>query len=449
MVSDRLAGRLYDALEKSPKRFDRLLHNAAVYQDLQLLEPERSAKQRQKEYVIKKLSLCMAVLLSGILLSLVIWIKEGTDAGISGNKLVRNAYGEGSKVVTLVASDAEESVELVLELEEKEYTRQELSDCLEVFLPLLEECMLGQNESFDRVSYDLNLIEQIDGYPFTVEWLTDETYIDYKGRLVQDILESPQVVELTAQIGCGNFEVRHTFSCYVHTKALQPDKAELLARLINVIERESRKEEFMTLPSEIDGQTLYWSGKRSHNGLILLAMTPILTLLLYFGRDRDLHRQVADREEQMRMDYPELVSALALLIGAGMTVPGAWNKVAADYLVRRKKTKEKRYAYEEMLFMLHEMESGAAQAEAYERFGRRCRIASYNKLAAMLSQNVRKGSASLAALLREEARNVFEERKHMARALGEKAGTKLLAPMMLILCMIMVIIMVPAVTIYF
>ena len=448
-MSDRLARKLYNTLEKMPKKPNRILYNIAVYQDLQTLEPEGSTRERQKEYVVKKLSLCCMVLLGGILLSLIVWAKEGLDAQIMENRLARNAYGEGTKSVALVASDTEETIELVLELEEKAYTQQELKDSLKTFLPLLEECVLGQNESFDEITYDLNLVDGISGYPFTVEWLTEEAYIDYEGRLVQDILESPQLVELTAEISHGNFQVSQVLPCYVHTKALQPGKAELLARRINEAEQESRQEEFMTLPSEIDGKPLRWSGKRSHNGLILLVLTPILTVLLYLGKDQDLHKQVADREAQMRLDYPELVSALALLIGAGMTVAGAWRKVAADYLIRKRETKEKRYAYEEMLLMLHEMDSGVSQTKAYEHFGRRCRSASYNKLATMLSQNVRKGSANLAALLREEAENSFEERKHTARSLGEKAGTKLLAPMMLMLCMIMVIIMIPAFTSYF
>ncbi|MCM1183075.1 MAG: type II secretion system F family protein [Roseburia sp.] len=448
-MGDRPARWLYDMLERLSGKPNGLLHNMAVYRDLQTLEPEGNTRERQKEYVVKKLSLCGAVLLGGILLSLVVWMKEGPEARIADNRLTRNAYGEGSRSVTLVASDAEESVELVLELEEKAYTRQELEDHMETFLPLLEECVLGQNESFDRIEYDLNPVDGISGYPFAVEWLTDEEYIDCDGGLVQDTLENPKIVELTAQISCGEFRVSHVIPCYVHTKALQPEKAELLARQLNAAEQESRQEEFVTLPSEMNGQPLSWSAKRSHNGLLLLVGTLILTVLLYFGRDRDLHKQVEDREAQMRLDYPELVSALALLIGAGMTVAGAWRKVAADYLARKKMTKEKRYAYEEMLLMLHEMDNGESQAKAYEYFGRRCRSASYNRLAAMLSQNVRKGSANLAALLREEAERSFEERKHAARTLGEKAGTKLLAPMMLMLCMIMIIIMIPAFTGYF
>ncbi|MDE5824150.1 MAG: type II secretion system F family protein, partial [Lachnospiraceae bacterium] len=168
-----------------------------------------------------------------------------------------------------------------------------------------------------------------------------------------------------------------------------------------------------------------------------------------YCKDRDLHKQVVDREEQMCMDYPEIVSSLALLIGAGMTVPNAWNKIARDYKQRCERGSGKRYAYEEMLLTIYEMESGVVQAKAYERFGRRCRIPSYNKLSTMLSQNIKKGAANLPLLLKEEAAEAFEERKHTARRLGEKAGTKLLMPMMMFLGITMLIIMVPAFQNYF
>ena len=43
---------------------------------------------------------------------------------------------------------------------------------------------------------------------------------------------------------------------------------------------------------------------------------------------------------------------------------------------------------------------------------------------------------------------LLEERKHTARKLGEKAGTKMLVPMMMLLGIVMVIITVPALTSY-
>ncbi|MBO6000030.1 MAG: hypothetical protein J6P87_10115 [Lachnospiraceae bacterium] len=67
----------------------------------------------------------------------------------------------------------------------------------------------------------------------------------------------------------------------------------------------------------------------------------------------------------------------------------------------------------------------------------------YSKLAALLSQNLRKGGGVLIRSLEEEAQTAFEERKNIARQLGEEAGTKLLFPMVLMLAVTMVMIIIP------
>lgn len=75
-------------------------------------------------------------------------------------------------------------------------------------------------------------------------------------------------------------------------------------------------------------------------GILFLFATPLLAVVIYFGMDRDLKKQVADRNEQLKLDYPEIVSSLALLIGAGMTVPNAWQRVAKDYRIKSRKRAE-------------------------------------------------------------------------------------------------------------
>lgn len=40
--------------------------------------------------------------------------------------------------------------------------------------------------------------------------------------------------------------------------------------------------------------------------------------------------------KQMKCDYPEIVAKLSLLVGAGMTVRMAWEKIVVDYRVRQK-----------------------------------------------------------------------------------------------------------------
>lgn len=448
-VGELLAKWLYGRLERMRRKPDKILHNSAVREDLQTLEPAGNTQARQKDYVIKKLSICIMIVVIGVTFSIALWIKDGIETEIVDNSIERNLYGDGAKKVSLIAEDGDEEYCISLDIEEKSYTDEELMQMIETALPDLERSILGENESADRVAYDLRLVKRIEGYPLDVEWRVDEEYLDYEGHLVKDRLDAPVPVELTAVISCGSFALEHTFSMMICSKAVQPGKAELMERQISEQESNSRSDKKVTLPSEIGGQKIHWSYKRSYRGLLLLAATPLLVLLVYFGRDRDLHRQVEDREEQMRLDYPEIVSSLALLIGAGMTVPNAWMKIAGDYKNRKAQTGRKRYAYEEMLLTIYEMESGVSQMKAYEHFGRRCRIPSYNKLATLLSQNIRKGAANLPLLLREESKDAFEERKHLARSMGEKAGTKLLVPMMMLLGITLVIIMVPAFQTYF
>ena len=100
--------------------------------------------------------------------------------------------------------------------------------------------------------------------------------------------------------------------------------------------------------------------------------------------------------------------------------------------------------YEEILLTCNELQSGRSESEAYDHFGKRCQVSVYMKLSTLLAQNIRKGSNDLLHMLRQEADIAFAERKNLAKKLGEEAGTKLLLPMMMMLCIVMVIIMIPA-----
>lgn len=443
-MGDKLARWLYSRLEAMQKKPDRILYNSTVREDLQTLEPVGDTAKRQKEYVIRKLSVCSLVVVCGVVLSTVLWISDGMSTRIVDNQIGRNAYGDGSRSVSLVADSGENIYHIPVTVSEKYYSQQELTQMAYDALPIIEKQVLGKNVSFDRVEYDMCLSKNVAGYPFIVEWRTDDAYMDSEGHLIQDRLAEPVLMELTAVLSCESYQMEHDMTVRIHSKAILPDISERLARQVSDMEESTREQQHMTLPSEIENQYIHWSYQRSYRGLLFLLMTPVLACLIYYSKDRDLHKQVVDREEQMRMDYPEIVSSLALLIGAGMTVPNAWNKIAKDYKQRCEKGGRKRYAYEEMLLTIYEMENGIVQAKAYEHFGRRCRIPSYNKLSTMLSQNIKKGAANLPLLLKEEAAEAFEERKHTARKLGEKAGTKLLMPMMMFLGMTMLIIMVPA-----
>jgi hypothetical protein len=66
------------------------------------------------------------------------------------------------------------------------------------------------------------------------------------------------------------------------------------------------------------------------------------------------------------------------------------------------------------------------------------------KLASLLEQNRKTGLKNLRYLLEEEVAAAFEERKNIAKRLGEEAGTKLLLPLFLMLGIVMVMVVAPA-----
>ncbi|MBQ7944802.1 MAG: type II secretion system F family protein [Lachnospiraceae bacterium] len=441
----KIAEKLYQWLSSKGGGTYRFLHNVQVYQDMKLLEPTVTNPKKHKEYVIEKLTLCVMIMLVGFILTLLFMMQEANEKRVEDNALYRNQYGAGSKSVELIAHTADEEITLTVELGEREYTEEELLAMEEDFYKALIEQFLGENESPDLVCYDLNLVTAVDGYPFQISWqMEPNEYMDETGHLLMDTVEKPIVMELMANVSCGEYQSCYPFAVCIGNRAVPISMEEKLTKELLQTEEASRKEDFLLLPAEYQKEAINWEYPGGGTGILFLILTPLTAVLIYFGKDKDLHQKVEERDEQLRMDYPELVSKLALLIGAGMTVTNAWNRITADYRRKREKTGIKRFAYEEMLITTYELESGASQKDALEHFGKRCRAPCYIKLATLLSQNLRKGSTNVFDLLQEEATFALEDRKKLAKKKGEQAGTKLLFPMMLLLGIVMILMIVPA-----
>ena len=133
-------------------------------------------------------------------------------------------------------------------------------------------------------------------------------------------------------------------------------------------------------------------------------------------------------------DFPDIVSKIALLINAGMILKEAWIKVSetGDSPI-----------YQEMKKTVFEMENGMAEVDAYYNFGTRCVIPEIKKFASTLSQGVVKGNAELVSMVQEQSAEIWLAKKHRAKQQGEKAGSKLMIPIMIMFVGILVVIIVP------
>ena len=131
-----------------------------------------------------------------------------------------------------------------------------------------------------------------------------------------------------------------------------------------------------------------------------------------------------------------------------MTVSRAWERIVVSYENRctvQSGAEQEIPVYEEMRITYHQIRDGIGERLAYEQFGERIQLQVYRRLATLLVQNLRKGTAGLSRLLEKEMQDAFDVQENLAKKQGEELQTKLLLPMMLMLGLVIVIIMIPAI----
>lgn len=417
-------------------------------EDMEILYP-REAKERLKSYNTGKLSTVLFLISIGALLSMAFYLSALMNKKLSEDGwLQRNSYGKGSLRVELEAWEGKKKEELQLEVQEREYTSKQLGEMLPEVRKALENEVRGDNSTLNEVSKDLNFPSSLPGYPFQITWeCGNYKLIHSDGKVTTKQLgEKGEITELRAVLTCGEEQWEEIFAVRVCPPALTEEERfrKLLEETAVKREKASRQEEGFLLPERVEMRQISWKEKITDNSILLFALFVAAGCILYRLQDRDLKKKLEQREEQLLLSYPEFISKLALLMGAGLPIRSAFQRMAADYQNRKTRKQELIYVYEELTLACREMESGITEAQAYEHFGQRCRLTQYRKCAALLSQNLKKGASGLLQALQQEAEHAFEERKRNARELGEKAGTRLLLPMMLMLVVVMVLIMVPA-----
>ena len=415
------------------------------------LQQRKDLDNAETEYFIRKISIVLLMATAGSFLSLMMCLSAGRSSHITEDGAIeRRAYGEREYELDLVAKDetGEELLNYSLPVRNRAFTEEEADALFEEASDLLEGIVLKDNGSFGQVRSDLDLVESIPGYPFTISWKLDNYEVmHFDGELNEDnIPKDGVVVTLTAIYSYEEMRWQQEFVANIIPRAYTPAERAFkeIKKMLLEADEKSLTEESILLPDEYEGKELFWSEKETDNSLMLLVLTLIGGAASYVMKDKELKKAVEQRNKQMLSDYPQFVSQLVLYMGAGMTIRNIFQKLSGTYDRKKRAGEEKRYLYEEVQRASRELAAGESEGEVYERLGLRCGGQQYTRLVTLLSQNLRKGNSELLALLQEESKKAFDERMDKARKAGEEAGTKLLLPMIIMLVIVMVIIMIPA-----
>lgn len=396
---------------------------------------ERGRKER-----IQQIAVAIVFLMLTVFLAAVAELK-----GMSSRVMIRDSCiqrGDDSQELTLNWRTKEETGRVTFSLPSRRVPVTERDALFQEAEAYIISCVCGGNESLQAIRGDVVFPEGMPGTEMTIicrpgsyRWLNADG-----SRTAHELPEEGVEEQLYITMCYYEEERELVLELLLLPEADGKEKfqrqleSELLLRVAD------NTEAYLTLPDDIGGIPVEWSVKREHNGGILLLLGLVAAVCIPVSGKRRQEEKLRKREQELIADYPELVSKYLLLLNAGLSQRLVWERIVADY----RKSGRKRYAYDEMLLTLREMENGVPETRAYERFGKRCRLLPYMRFSGVLVQNLQKGARGSLHLLEQEAMTAFAERKEAAKRRGEEAGTKLLLPMFGLLAIVLVIVMVPA-----
>ena len=393
-----------------------------------------------------------AVLLGTVVLVIVLEIQERCFEE-EVTRIRRNDYGNGSRKEELALEiEGEKEQTVVLEIPPRSFSDEEIEKLFLKALSELEDIMLGENKSLECVTENLNLVHEIEGYPFVISWqFSRYDVVDMTGRIQKDKLleidpdREGVPVKATVILRYEMKESVHNLDLIIFLP--EEEKLSISEEVLSVVSQmndQSKEESYITLPNTVDGRRIVWKKEQKSDAVILLILGIAVSILLIFLEQQKEKEAEKKKREEMLFDYSEIVNQFIILMGAGMTAKSVWKKMVEDYRKQKRDTGRTRWAYEEMEITLKEMQNGVPELECYEHFAKRCDLLPYIKLGALLAQNLKKGTKGLWIQMEMEAHQAMNDRKNQIKKLGEEAGTKLLIPMLLMLVVVLLIVIVPA-----
>ncbi|MBR6229048.1 MAG: type II secretion system F family protein [Eubacterium sp.] len=423
---------------------DRLFRHKATGDYVRMMEPRSRPEQCLSKIWRKRLGLAAFFCVAAIFLWILCFTSEPDQGYLTEGRYIERPDGGEEVELTVQGESGNEmwKKQFRFDIGERDFTEEEKTALEKMVRDEVESHLKGKNESLEHVTGKLDLVEKVPGTGVELSWTYDENLLRDDGTLIRShIPQDGTDTELMVEAKWRNYKQAWHYPIHIEPPDFSDrELAESAAKKdIRSAIRSQNTEKKIELPEEYR----YEEEKEEKNYLPVLFAVGALIALPFVWRTQ-MKRGIENREEQLLVDHPGFINKVMLLLGAGLTLRYVIERIASEYERELEEGGEKHFVYEELCVTMQEIRDGVTEAQAVENFGRRCRCMPYMRFASLITQNIRKGAEGLLAILEKEATESLIERKQTALRQGEKAGTKLLFPMILMLGLVMSIIMVPA-----
>ncbi len=263
--------------------------------------------------------------------------------------------------------------------------------------------------------------------------VTLKAYVAKNGKLIEknvNLITTKQ--DETKESGAINFEDENV-ELAVNYKIDEAVKT--------VAKKDGKK---VVLPTKLsDGTPVYWQKQRS--SLKNIAIIPLIAIILYaIYRKRFAEAEKAESiaRKSVLDELPSFINRLTLLLGAGLVFNAAFEKAVSDSNQRRWKNNS--YFYNQMTKIKNDSEASKSSIyKGLEDFAKRTQIREFIRMTNIITDGISKGTG-LAEKLELESNAMWFAKKKDAEEKGRLAETKIIAPLMIMLVILIIITIAPA-----
>ena len=394
----------------------------------------------------KKHKYMIAVLGIGILFSLVIYFEDRKDTKLrDGNVLIRNEYGEGEYELNLKVLYQEKEDEMRLNIEEREFTSDELDFLSAEAYEVIKKQMLNNNSSVEKVSEDISFPLSVSGYPFDLRWaVSDEAIIDRTGKLLckEGCMETHSAIA-TVVLMYHDYRQTMNYELTVVPKTYSDEQMIFFGIKENIDEvvRNETESSVITLPNEYEGTPVLYSQHLPPNSIAMVIVSFVLSIVIGICVEYDEKKKERKINEELEKSYVIFAEKMKLYLISGLTVKKAFFEIKRSLEFENKT--EQLNLYKRIVAACNKYTNGYTEEAVINEFGSECE-GSYRKLCYLLVINLKRGNDRLIELMEDEVTKANIKRKEMARKKGDEASIKLLFPMMSMLLVVMALIILPA-----
>lgn len=421
-------------VDKLPKKV--VGGNTKINRELKELSLKEDISKERSIYMAGKVSIVILVLLAGLFVGLGLSMNSPQPLQ-QIHKIKRKT---SSATYSFVAKRGKEEKDISIDVAGKKRTKNETYKALDKGKKILVKKMLAKNQSVNKINSHVDLVDSIGEEDIKISWgISDSDVIGYDGEIGKNVPKNGKLVKVTATMELDKVTEEYQFNIKVYPEKQSSNLQSYIQK--HVDENGATKKE-VSLPTKIGGKVYKFFVRNSNYAVWIFPLSVFLAILLFVLKDRDLDKEIEERQKQMLRDYPNIVSKLLIYFGAGLSIKSALERIIREY--KKQKDKDIHFAYEEMDIAITKMNSGVSEGTAIAEFGDRCGIHCYIKLANIIEQNLRRGSKDMVYALKSEVNSAVNVRKNNILKEGSEISTKLLGPMIIMLIISIVIIMVPA-----